>query len=149
MAWCAIRLEPWRVAAERTPQEIESIGTHPTYLSLPFPTRSQCWDIINCNDPAIQDDPRLEDVNIDSVIDNAVAQIRAIAPGYIGGDLYITQGFDFNYEYSEGEKNGNGARGSRRIPRNAGTRADPASAPPAPSIRTTDSQDAAAQPTMW
>ena len=71
-------------------------------LHLYFPLPGLCWDIVNCNDPEIQDDPRLEDqYNVEDVVTRAVAAAKSLGAAYRGNDMYFTLGFDFNYEYAE------------------------------------------------
>ena len=69
-------------------------------LHLYFPLPGLCWDIINCNDPEIQDDPLLDDYNVDDVVRRNIEQAQIQADAYVG-DIYYTLGFDFNYEYAE------------------------------------------------
>lgn len=69
-------------------------------LHLYFPLPGLCWDIVNCNDPEIQDNPDLDDYNVDDVVARNIVQARIQANAYVG-DIYYTQGFDFNYEYAE------------------------------------------------
>lgn len=69
-------------------------------LHLYFPLPGLCWDALNCNDPEVQDDPELDDYNVDSVVATTVNSAQSLAASYVG-DVYLTQGFDFNYEYAE------------------------------------------------
>jgi alpha-mannosidase len=69
-------------------------------LHLYFPLPGLCWDIVNCNDPEIQDDATLDDYNVDDVVNRIVSAAKGQAQNYVG-DIYFTQGFDFNYEYAE------------------------------------------------
>ena len=61
-------------------------------LHLYFPLPGLCWDIVNCNDPEIQDDPLLDDYNVDDVVARNVEQARIQAAAYVG-DIYYTMGF--------------------------------------------------------
>ncbi len=89
-------------------QASESLGTPAsTFFSimnsgvhLYFPLPGMCWDALNCNDPEIQDDESLDDYNVQDVVDRVLYQVKSQAQNYIG-DVYITQGFDFNFEYAE------------------------------------------------
>ena len=53
--------------------------------------------VVNCNDPEIQDDPALDDYNVDDVVRRNVEQARLQQSAYVG-DIYYTMGFDFNFE---------------------------------------------------
>ena len=55
---------------------------------------------MNCNDPEFQDDPLLDDYNVDDIVARAVAAVNLQEKDYVG-DTYWTLGFDFNYEYAE------------------------------------------------
>jgi lysosomal alpha-mannosidase len=70
-------------------------------LHLYFPLPGLCWDAINCNDPVVQDNAALEDYNVDDVVSRAIFQFREQAGNYIGGDVWFTAGFDFNFEFAE------------------------------------------------
>ena len=70
-------------------------------LHLYFPLPGLCWDAINCNDPVVQDNPALEDYNVEDVVSRAIYQFRNQAINYVGGDVWFTAGFDFNFEFAE------------------------------------------------
>lgn len=70
-------------------------------LHLYFPLPGLCWDAINCNDPVVQDNPALEDYNVEDVVSRAIFQFREQAGNYVGGDVWFTAGFDFNFEFAE------------------------------------------------
>lgn len=74
-------------------------------LHLYFPLPGLCWDAVNCNDPEIQDDFLLDDYNVQDVVDRTVAAARSLQPAYVG-DVYFTQGFDFNFEVRVGREEG-------------------------------------------
>ena len=58
---------------------------------LYFPLPGLCWDIVNCNDQAWQDNPALTNYNVPAMVANVVAQIKEQAGRYVG-DVYLTQG---------------------------------------------------------
>lgn len=65
-------------------------------LHLYFPLPGLCWDALNCNDPEIQDDASLDDYNVADVVARTLYQAASQQENYVG-DIYMTQGFDFNY----------------------------------------------------
>lgn len=81
-------------------------------LHLYFPLPGLCWDAINCNDPVVQDNPELEDYNVADVVSRAIFQFQQQAENYIGGDVWFTAGFDFNFEFAEEVSDAEAARGS-------------------------------------
>eukprot|EP00455_Lapot_gusevi_P052426 TRINITY_DN7980_c0_g1_i4.p1 TRINITY_DN7980_c0_g1~~TRINITY_DN7980_c0_g1_i4.p1 ORF type:complete len:967 (+),score=440.03 TRINITY_DN7980_c0_g1_i4:73-2973(+) len=56
-----------------------------------------CFDQF-CNDPPIQDDPRLHDVNVKSRADLFVAEAKEQASHYRTNNIMLTFGSDFQYE---------------------------------------------------
>ena len=59
-----------------------------------------CYDI-KCKDSRIQDDPYLEDYNVDTVVDNFIARVEEVAAYTRGGHIMFTMGSDFQYENAE------------------------------------------------
>jgi len=53
---------------------------------------------IGSNDPPVQDDPRLDDYNVDQRVDDFVKAAQEQAKIFQGEDLMWTMGSDFNYE---------------------------------------------------
>jgi hypothetical protein len=90
----------WQPSASLGPDASTFFSIMNQGLHLYFPLPGLCWDIVNCNDPEIQDDPDLDDYNVDDVVRRNVEQATIQASAYVG-DIYYTMGFDFNYEYAE------------------------------------------------
>lgn len=90
----------WQSSASLGPEASTFFSIMNQGLHLYFPLPGLCWDIVNCNDPEIQDDPTLDDYNVDDVVRRNVEQARLQQSAYVG-DIYYTMGFDFNFEYAE------------------------------------------------
>jgi len=90
----------WQPSASLGPDASTFFSIMNQGLHLYFPLPGLCWDIINCNDPEVQDDPDLDDYNVNDVVRRNVEQATIQANAYVG-DIYYTMGFDFNYEYAE------------------------------------------------
>ncbi|KAM8880161.1 lysosomal alpha-mannosidase isoform 2-T2 [Spinachia spinachia] len=56
-----------------------------------------CWDQ-SCDDPPIQDDPELEDYNVDDVVKRFLAIANKQAKVYKTNHIIMTMGSDFQYE---------------------------------------------------
>eukprot|EP00808_Paulinella_micropora_P008824 g57631.t1 len=56
-----------------------------------------CFDDIHCDD-VIQDDPNLEDYNVDWMVESFVDQILDVAEFTHGNDIMIDMGSDFHYQ---------------------------------------------------
>ena len=90
----------WQSSASLGPDASTFFSIMNQGLHLYFPLPGLCWDVINCSDPEVQDDPELDDYNVEDVVRRNVEQARIQQSAYVG-DIYYTMGFDFNYEYAE------------------------------------------------
>ena len=62
-----------------------------------YPWNGFCYDVF-CGDEKMQDDPRLEDYNVNDIVTRFIEAARGQAAHYVGGDVLFTAGGDFQYE---------------------------------------------------
>ena len=61
-------------------------------LNFKDPPKGFCFDMVNCHDDPIIDDPESEDYNVDSMVQNFVNQSNSYASAYTTNNIMYPMG---------------------------------------------------------